>query len=355
MANRPFILLVDDEPEFLSMYRDILGQLPSHPEVHTTSTGARAIAMLESVTYSVMVCDLKMKGMDGLQVLAIVRRKFPHLRTVIITGLVDEQFRIRAYAMGVDLFIGKPKSTEETNQLLDCIESLLDLEQQIQGGFRGVQQKSLMDIIQLECLCQSSAVLKIHGPAGDGSIWFLEGQIVDAEVPGVAGEDAFRRILSWRTGNFEILPAEPDRTRTIHESNQGLLLSSVQAIDEAETIPQLKEGEATPDAEARKLCRFPGVQFGLVLSAGTSNVLDAWAIDSAETAAHWLGGTIAQFQTLGEELGVGELRQIEATGLQQRVLLSRRGSYEFAVAFDKAVPVSRQQETFTHIMKQWES
>ena len=72
MAQRPFILLVDDELDLLELYRDILAQIPSRPEVHIATTGARAVAMLESVSYSVLICDLKMPAMDGLQVLAIV-------------------------------------------------------------------------------------------------------------------------------------------------------------------------------------------------------------------------------------------------------------------------------------------
>jgi CheY-like chemotaxis protein len=355
MPERPFILLVDDEPEFLAMYREILSELPSHPEVHTTHSGARAIAMLESVAYAVLVCDLKMPSMDGLQVLAIVRRKFPHLRTVIITGLVDEQYRIRAYAMGVDLFIGKPKCTEESQRLLDCIESLLDLEQQSQSGFRGIQQKSLVDIIQLECLCQSSAVLRVRGPAGDGSIWFIDGQIIDAEVPGVGGEDAFRRILSWKTGNFEILPAEPERQRSIHNSNQGLLLASAQAIDES-TPNALQAGDKPAEGEAsRALRRFDGVQFGLVSTRDTGVISDAWALDSAETMAKWLAQTLAKFQALGEEWGVGDLRQLDATTLQHQVLMARHGGFDFAVAFDKSTPASERQATFNQIKQQWES
>ena len=154
-----------------------------------------------------------------------------------MTGLVDQQFRARAYGMGVDLFIGKPQSTEETKQFMDCIESLLDLEAQDRAGFRGVQNKSLVDIIQLECLCKSSAVLRIHNETDEGRIWFQDGEIVDAEVPSLGGEDAFRRILSWKTGNFEILPADAGRTRKIENSYQGLLLSSAQALDEAQSVP----------------------------------------------------------------------------------------------------------------------
>lgn len=358
MAPRPFILIVDDEPEILEMYRDVLAQLPSHPEIHTASSGARAIAMLESVAYAVFLCDLKMPAMDGLQVLAIVRRKFPHLRTVILTGLADEQYRARAYAMGVDLFIEKPHSEEEIRRLKDCVESLLDSELQHPGGFRGVQEKSLVDIIQLECLCRNSAVLRIHSENGEGRIWFQDGEIIDAEAPNLSGAEAFRRILSWKTGNFEMAPAEPARPRAILESYQGLLLESAQANDEAQgRAPEAAEaGDAVaPAAQARQLCRFPGVEFGLVVARGSTQPADLWALESAQPAVQWLAQTLAQFQALGEELRVGELRRVEGLTMQHRILMVQGGRHEFAAAFDKRMPVDQQRATLKRIMTQWDS
>ncbi len=86
MDTRPKILLADDDPDLLDLYRQILGQLPSRPEVHTAGSGARAMAMLEAEPFQLLICDLKMPKMDGLQVLAIVRRKYPQLRTVALTA-----------------------------------------------------------------------------------------------------------------------------------------------------------------------------------------------------------------------------------------------------------------------------
>ena len=80
-----------------------------------------------------------------------------------LTAEVDEQFRSRAYALGVDFFWHKPATEQENKMFLECIESLLGRE--TEGGFRGVQSKSLVDIIQLECISQSSSVLRItNGP-----------------------------------------------------------------------------------------------------------------------------------------------------------------------------------------------
>src|SRR5881397_624086 len=128
MDIRHKILLLDDDPDLLDMYREILAQMPSRPEIFTATSGSRAMAMLEAEPFRLLICDLKMPKMDGLQVLSIVRRKYPQLRTVVLTSVADEQFRSRVYALGVDLFWQKPTSQEETKMFLDCLESLLGRE-----------------------------------------------------------------------------------------------------------------------------------------------------------------------------------------------------------------------------------
>ncbi len=168
--------------------------------------------------------------MDGFQVLAVVRRKYPALRVAVVTGAEDEQFRARAYAMGVDLYIEKPKTGKEIINFVDCIESLL--ERETAGGFRGVQSKTLVDIIQLECLTQSSVILRITSAAGEGRLWIQKGDIVDAMMGELSGKEAFMEMLSWSAGNFEILPNDMLRPRTIFESYEGLLMETAQAMDE---------------------------------------------------------------------------------------------------------------------------
>src|SRR6266436_6563065 len=225
------ILLLDDDPDLLELYREMLAQLPSRPEISIASSGPKAMAMLESEPFKLLVCDLKMPKMDGLQVLSIVRRKYPQLRTVALTSVVDEQFRTRVYALGVDLFWHKPGTEEEIRMFLECVESLLGREGE--SGFRGVQSKSLVDIIQLECISQSSSVLRITNGPFTGKIWIQDGELIDAEAGDLRGEAAFVKVLSWKMGSFETLPPEPSRARTILKSYNGLLLESAQALDEA--------------------------------------------------------------------------------------------------------------------------
>jgi CheY-like chemotaxis protein len=353
MDKRPKILLADDEPDLLDMYREILAQLPSRPEIHTAPSGARVIAMLEVEPFDLLICDLKMPKMDGLQVLAIVRRKHPQLRTVALTAELDEQYRSRAYALGVDLFWHKPGSEQETKMFLECIESLLGRE--TEGGFRGMQSKSLVDIIQLECISQSSSVLRITNCLLTGKIWIQGGELVDAEADELRGEAAFQRILSWKAGNFEMLPAEPSRPRTIFRSYNAVLLESAQALDESRGAVTA-EGAPQPAASPlARLSQLEGVEFVLAMKPGEKGYQVARGIENPERMAAWARQTLERFRLLGDRLGAGPLEQIEGFGPQRHVALACQDETEFCVGWKHSLTSDEVRDMMKKLLALWAS
>src|SRR5262245_38886277 len=112
MVNQK-ILILDDEQDILEIYQEILARLPSQPEIRTASSGNEALSYLEAEPHALMLVDLNMPQMDGFQVLAVVRRRFPTLRTVVMTAHTDNDLRARAYRIGVDLYMEKPKTGKE--------------------------------------------------------------------------------------------------------------------------------------------------------------------------------------------------------------------------------------------------
>jgi CheY-like chemotaxis protein len=353
MDRRPKILLADDDPDLLEMYRQVLSQLPSQPEIHTAVSGTRVIAMLEAEPFQLLICDLRMPKMDGLQVLAIVRRKYPQLRTVAMTAEMDEQFRSRAYALGVDLFWHKPASEPETKMFLECIESLLGRE--TEEGFRGVQSKSLMDIIQLECISQSSSVLRITNGSLTGKIWIQAGDLVDAEAADLRGEPAFQKILSWRAGNFEMLPAEPNRPRTIFKSYNALLLESAQALDESRGAVT-PEGAPQPSASPlAQLSQVDGVEFVLAMKPGQAGHEVARGLENPERMAAWARQSLDRFRLLGDRLGAGPLDQIEGLGPQRHVALACQGETEFCVGWKHSLASDQVRDMMKKLLALWAS
>ena len=348
MPARQRILILDDEHDILEIYQEILARLPSQPEIHTSDNGARAIALLESEPFSLLLADLRMPQMDGFQVLAIVRRKFPALRVVVMTAAEDEQFRARAYAMGIDLYIQKPKTGKEIINFVDCIESLLEREEQ--GGFRGVQSKTLVDIIQLECLTQSSAILKITTATGEGRIWVQRGEIIDAATRDLSGKEALLEMLRWKSGNFEMLASDIPRPRTIFSSYESLLMETAQTLDESSAGAE--EAEITGLAT---FARYKGVQFAVTVSGADRKKFDQWGCEDAEQIASWLVETGAAFRDLGERLEAGHLTDVETLGPQRHLAMLCVDQEFLGVGFTRSAALPLIRETMKQIEHKWAS
>jgi CheY-like chemotaxis protein len=356
MELRPKILLLDDEPDLLAMYREVLAQLPSKPEIRTASTGPQAIALLESEPFRVFICDLKMPRMDGLQVLSIVRRKHPQLRTVVLTSVVDEQFRSRVYALGVDLFWQKPGTDEQIKLFLECLESLLGRDDD--HGFRGVQSKNLVDLIQLECISQSSVVLRITNGRLTGRIWITGGELADAETDHDQGEPAFQKIMAWKGGTFEAMPAEPARPRTIFKSYSALLLEIAQTMDEnraSDSESSEGNGETPSEAPApmSTVAELTGVEFVLALKG--QKKFEHRGLDNPEQKARWARETLTRFRGLAERLAAGPLQQIEGLGLQRHIALAPVGQDGFAVGWQPKLTAAEVAENMKKAVSLWAS
>jgi CheY-like chemotaxis protein len=356
MDTRHKILILDDDPVFLELYKEWLSNLPSKPEIQTSTSGARAMAMLESETFRVLICDLKMPKMDGLQVLSIVRRRFPELRTVVMTGVQDEEFRSRAYALGVDLFWLKPDTHQNMQMFLECLESLLGRD--AESGFRGIQNKSLMDILQMECLSQSSTVFRITRGSLVGRIWILNGDLIDAETDGARGEAAFRRILEWKSGTFETLPSEPERERTITKSINALLLETAQAMDETGSA---NDGETPEETDHRKtvwrlaaLTREGG-EWVVSLPDGPQTTAEGWGTQSAAEFSDWMRYATEAVRNLGEKIEAGPLSHVRAQNLERKLVLLSAKNKSYLVAWPPAADASGIFEKSKKLVTSWDS
>ena len=353
MENRPKILILDDEADWLEMCREMLTHLPSKPEIRAASTGAHAVAQLDAEPFRLLICDLKMPRIDGLQVLAIVRRRFPDLRTVVLTALEDEEFRSRAYALGVDLFWLKSDMQQNMKMFLDCLESLLGRD--MADGFRGIQNKSLMDIIQMECLSRNSTLLRLTRGPLVAKIWIQDGELIDAEVQGAHGEAAFRKILYWKSGTFENLPAEPNRERSIQKSVNALLLESAQSMDEDSE----QQTEIIEKTEHRKtvwrisLLTREGAEF--VVALPPEGEPEAWGTQYPEQQAKWARRAMEVTRQLGERLEAGPLSHIAGTSSERNMLILTRENKLFVVGWPPDKADSQLLEKTKKLVASWDS
>jgi CheY-like chemotaxis protein len=94
-------LLVDDDVRIRQLFDDCLTQL-GH-EVHAVESGAKALALLESEHYDVLLTDLVMPGMSGLEIATMARARRPAMPIVVATGSASGQDRQRMRDHGVAL------------------------------------------------------------------------------------------------------------------------------------------------------------------------------------------------------------------------------------------------------------
>jgi CheY-like chemotaxis protein len=355
MGIQSSILIVDDDADWLQVCSELLAQLPSKPEIHTAGTGTRAIAKLDDQPCRLLICDLKMPKVDGLQVLAIVRKRFPDLRTVVLTGLDGDEYRSRAYALGVDMFWLKTEMQQNLTMFLDCVESLLGTEWSGSSGFRGIQSKSLMDIIQLECMSRNSIMLQITRGPLVGRVWIREGDLIDAEVENARGEAAFQRILAWKSGTFESRPGEPGRERTITKSVNALLLESAQALDEMSN-PQtefVQRNEHQKTVVRLSLIAAEGAEF--VVTSDAAGKVETMGTASAESMAAWARKAVENSKKLGERLGAGPFSHVIGGGLQLRLLALSQDDKTVLVGWPPDTAESQLLERTKKLVASWDS
>ena len=105
----PRILLVDDDETI----RDTLYELLSEDYIcQTAETAEKAFARLEADQYDVVLTDISMPGLSGLELLGQVRQKFPDTPVIIISGIGDQEHAQGLIKLGAFDFLLKPFSLD---------------------------------------------------------------------------------------------------------------------------------------------------------------------------------------------------------------------------------------------------
>jgi len=116
------ILCVDDEPHLAAALRRLL-RGAGHA-VHVAGSGEEALALLEAESIDLVISDMRMPGMDGAQLLARVRDRWPSVARVLLTGYADLQSTIAAInAAHVYRYLTKPWNDQE---LLTVVQQISD-------------------------------------------------------------------------------------------------------------------------------------------------------------------------------------------------------------------------------------
>lgn len=120
MTSPTSILIADDDNELRTNLKSQL--IDEGFDVMDAANGTEAIALLQSKTFPLVILDLKMPGVNGMDVLKFVKTFSPTTKVIVLTSYADLMHGTAAAKEGADDFISKPYEVED---LLATIHRLL--------------------------------------------------------------------------------------------------------------------------------------------------------------------------------------------------------------------------------------
>ena len=118
------VLLVDDEKDFVEM----LGlRLADAGEIVTAAhSGQECLAVLEEKDIDVVILDIKMPGMDGIATLKEIKKRFPLVEVIMLTGHGTTESAVQGMKLGAFDYLLKPASFEELTVKLEAARKRKD-------------------------------------------------------------------------------------------------------------------------------------------------------------------------------------------------------------------------------------
>ena len=133
------ILLVDDEERFLETTQKLL--VRKGYKILTAGSGTEALQILASQTIHVVILDVKMPGMDGLEVLKQIKMLHPLVEVIMLTGHGTVESAVDGMKSGATDFLVKPTDVEI---LIQKAEEAFEKRKNLEEKIRMAQSRSFM-------------------------------------------------------------------------------------------------------------------------------------------------------------------------------------------------------------------
>jgi len=148
--HSPHILIVDDDPALLQALPQTVSLRLPEAKVDTSNSAQRALELIRAHDYDTIVSDIKMPGMDGLELLAKLHELRPETLTLLITGHGDHDLAIQALRAGAYHYILKPIDRDYFVARLDRAMQTRQLRRQVvkQQLALELHTKSLEQLVQ---------------------------------------------------------------------------------------------------------------------------------------------------------------------------------------------------------------
>ncbi len=171
------ILIIEDEAAIRRVLTKILSEENDTYIVEDAEDGVAGLEKIKNNDYDLVLCDIKMPKMDGVEVLEAVKKIKPEIPMVMISGHGDMETAIQTMRLGAFDYISKPP---DLNRLLNTVRNALDrkqlvvenkiLKKKVSKNYEMIGESESINRIKLmiEKVAQTEARVLITGPNGTG-------------------------------------------------------------------------------------------------------------------------------------------------------------------------------------------
>ncbi|UCF64705.1 MAG: response regulator, partial [bacterium] len=232
------VLIVDDEEDLTWTLSKKLSKDSDKFQLVCVNSGGEAIEVMNQLPVDLVITDVRMPEVSGLELLVQIKDRYPQTRVIIMTAYGSDDVKREASQRGCFRYLEKPFEINELRTLI--LEGLSQ-----DKGFNGsVADFQLSDIIQLNCLGRLTSALEVKHDHESGQIFFDSGNIVHAETNHLSGESAFYHIMGWAGGEFTVKRNVKSPVESIDKGWQSLLLEAMRQVDEhSDKVIEQKEKE----------------------------------------------------------------------------------------------------------------
>jgi predicted regulator of Ras-like GTPase activity (Roadblock/LC7/MglB family)/CheY-like chemotaxis protein len=238
------VLVVDDEEDMLWMLQRNLNKGMPDVEILAAKSAEEALAILSDRPANLVITDINMPGMNGLDLLIEINNRFPATGVIIMTAYPSNAYENKAMMSGSLRFIEKPF---DINDVRAIVKEALKVNEGFQGTVDGVD---LIDIVQFNALSRATAALKVTTGDKEGMIFFKDGAVVHAMCDQETGEDAFFTILSFNGGSLQNIRGVQPPIVSIGKSIEGLLFEAAVKNDEESALKNAQSDSTSTSADS---------------------------------------------------------------------------------------------------------
>ena len=237
MANR--LLLADGDAKNLRVL-DVSLRAAGF-EVRTATNGTAAWSAIEAEAPDLIIADADLPELDGFELCARVRGRDVTAGIPFIFLGSDNLIahRIKGIEVGADDYLTKPAFVQEVVTRVRSAVQRRAREKATTGApssdvFKGLLSDiSVVDLLGIVESSGRSGIVHLRGTRdAPGTLYFRQGQVVDAEVGRLSGVDAIGRLFTWTTGSFEVEWKSIRRPNAVGLSTADLVLEGMKRLDD---------------------------------------------------------------------------------------------------------------------------